>query len=461
MSKFAHARIGARLLGAALRDSSLMRMLLDAGLRGADFDSPHLERLWSVMTEHYQHAGSLEVSLVQDGLEALFEESRFARETIDTCLRQEPIRFREELPGLIDHMRRRVANRRLARLAEDLARAVQVENANPVQIAQKHRSAIESILVGASAMTAATGAELAALGERLLHEGEEETERVRLGFPLIDEALGGGAIRGEPTVIGADTGIGKSTFAGHIVMQALADGHRVLWFSLEARRKKITRMLVKMRSGFVYPKKGEKASRERGAALAAAHAWLAEQPLLVEDASGITVEDLRARATLYMHLHDVDTIIVDYAQDISRSTAHGRDDLNYAHISTELRKLAANGNVALIEMSQVSELDKGQKRLGKENTAFTKQFGRDAFAVVMLEGDRGVPDEIMRNVTRLGLVKNRENGKLVDEWMRYLPETGCLHPSKENGELIRIVEASATSGAEVFVSEIWGNGESA
>lgn len=441
----------ARLIGAALRDTSTttMRALIDTGLTSAEIESPHVSALWGVAKEQFKHTERVDTTLIEDALAELLDPDLqraavYARDTVTMCLDAAPIRGPHELPGLLDHARKRVALRRLAKAGDKLSKASADPFGDPVKIIDRLRAEADAIAASTTVLKAANGAELAAMALQMIEHGEPEGDRCPTGFPQIDATTEGGMQRGLPTVLGAGMGVGKTTFAGHMVLTALEAGRRVLWLSFEAPARDVTKALTQMKARRRIPKRADEGTHELRSDLYGAAGWLGAQPIWVLKSGGMTVEQVIATVRAYKQLQDVDYVVVDYVQDIERTMPLlPRDDLNYAHISKRLRDLAETEHLFLLETSQLGEI-KEKRKPTKDDTAYTKQIGKDAALVVMVDRDFAAKDARMRDVSMLMLVKNRYNGRLVEEWMRYShDEGGILIPCSGEGGPVATVNVYA------------------
>lgn len=69
-------------------------------------------------------------------------------------------------------------------------------------------------------------------------------KRFRTGIVPLDEITHGGPGTGELWIVGAYTGVGKSTVCINMARQFIMDGHNVLYLSLETQRSQIRRRLI-------------------------------------------------------------------------------------------------------------------------------------------------------------------------------------------------------------------------
>jgi replicative DNA helicase len=436
---FAESKIACRLLGAGMRDPVILRDLINLGAVGSDFTAPALRETWGAMLPIWKSMGRADPALVEDALASVLDNDRDARETIDWCMKAAPIEG-FELPGLLDHMRQRIACRRLQNAGGELVKAAGDDYASPAKIIEGLRTKLDSIAMGSSVLRSAGAAELAAIAMERLKSGTPAFERVPSGMPLIDKALGGGMIVGRVNVVIADTGVGKSTFSRMNVVAALRAKVPSLYFTFgESERDEVAYGLIESMAGTRYPDEGVQVSRQQGGAIARAAAEFHDLPIWIEDASALTVEEVTSVVRAHRNAYGIKAVFLDYVQDVE-ATAHGkRDDLAYVHISRTLRTLAKNERLALIEYSQLADAKPGEK-IGPKHTAFSKQFGRDAATVVILERDTEAKNPDMRDVTRAALRKNRITGKLVEEFFRFDHASWSLISCGPTGEPLSTVD---------------------
>lgn len=429
------ARLAGRLLGGGMMDPAVMAELASTGLSEADFRVERMRLVWRVCLAEYRGSGRSEPTLVVDSLAPLLGgDEALAKATVEFCLRS-PVHRKQELPALVEHLRRRVATRRITELLVEQHRASRAEGADPLAIAGRLTARLRSITEKASSLVSASGVELGDIGHRRLAEGVPLLPRYPLGLPAIDEMLGGGAAIGRCTVVMADSGVGKSTYAAHMVLAALDAGRRILWFSFEADRGEISEALTEMRAGRRYPGVRDPLSRSASASLAEASAWLAEQPIWIDDASGLRVEEITARARSHQAAHGIDLVIVDYVQ--STRTAEGsRGDMAFIQVSEALRASAKDDGLGMLLLSQIAEKKAGEKLA---HTAFSKQFERDAAALLLVERDKQAKNAQMRDVSRVTLLKNRFGGHLGEMFMRFDHGTRRLIPCGPTGERVNTI----------------------
>jgi replicative DNA helicase len=445
--RYEESVIAQRLIGAAMRDPAVMKDLLAMHFDEDDLLVDVLRAMWSTCVDLFKETGSCEPMLVEASLIAQGHEDEDVREVMRNAgVSALDKTDHDSLAGYVARMRKRIANRRLSSLGETLARDARKEGANPAVLATFVRHESERIIARALDVTGADSYELGTIAINLLHSDAPPVPTVPLGIPLIDSALGGGAPIGTPIVVSAGTGVGKSTFALHFIKAALDAGEGVVPFVFESDRAKMTRKLIELYAGVRFPNDRKKLSRTDESRLNDAAGVVSTLRLWIEDESSLTVEEVVARMRQYRRKHGARVFLVDYVQDIDDTPGvFGASHAQHARKSKTLRKAAKDEGIVVIEFSQVSPPPAGVKRAVEgEDTAGSKQYAKDAGAIIIAERDKEAEDERRKNLNRLRLVKNREFGVLVEAWMRYDSATTRLRPVGADGEEVTRVEVDTT-----------------
>lgn len=172
------------------------------------------------------------------------------------------------------------------------------------------------------------------------------------GIQALDDATGG--IRsGELWIIGALPGRGKTALGLQIAAANAANGVPTLVFSLEMAKELVLQRILAAISGV-------KAGRIRNPNflserdlrdLQEAAAKCAEWPLYVDESSQLTVDELRARAKLFVRRHRVKLIVADYLRLIRAGGRELREQVGNA--ADCLRRIAKEENIAVVGLSQL------------------------------------------------------------------------------------------------------------
>lgn len=260
--------------------------------------------------------------------------------------------------------------------------------------------------------------------------------RMKLGYPIIDNGIRG-MIGGEVGVIVGKTSVGKSAFAQNILINNVAEGRRVLFFSLEMPVATVSERNIQMLLG----KSGRQIEREA----------LEGHPFIMDDIREankkldnlITIPVQGIKYPLiekYIHETEdyfgekLDLVVIDYAGLIKFEGGSLYEQ--QSGIAKDLKALAGRTDTGIITLAQVSKQYKDEDPLDLDSTrdsgvvveASDYVFGlwrakREHSQAVCLDG---------------GVLKNR-NGSRID-FSAYLNRTSLRYTVTERDEQVTILE---------------------
>ena len=256
---------------------------------------------------------------------------------------------------------------------------------------------------------------------------------ITTGFPRLDSCTDG-LHGGEMIIIAARPSMGKTALAMNIaehtsIVSQIPTGV----FSLEMQAVSLTeRMLgsqarVNIRSlkrdGFLGQGDSERLTLATGR--------IGSAKLFIDDTSGLTIMQLRARARRMVKDHGVRLFIIDYLQ-LVHSDKSGRNDnreRDVADVSSGLKEMAKELNVPVIVLSQLNR--ESEKTNGKPKLSQLRESGsieQDADCVFLLyrtdandeassqaESDQGYS-------ATLHIAKQRNGPRDVSVLLTYLPQ---------------------------------------
>jgi len=244
-------------------------------------------------------------------------------------------------------------------------------------------------------------------------DNHERLLGVKTEFTDLDHWTGG-LHRGEFVVVGGRPSTGKTTFAINLIERiGIRQGLGILMFSLEMGREQITQNLLccnarmdstPLRTGQLDKKQWEKAKE--------AASNLYDAPVYIDDSSGLTVSDIRAKCRRMFARHEIKLIIIDYLQLMS-GERRGRDSSRLQEItdiSRGLKGLAKEMKVPVIALSQLSRAAEGDSG-ARPKLSHLRESGaieQDADVVLLLfrpEVDDTNPEK--KNLVELIIAKQR------------------------------------------------------
>lgn len=248
---------------------------------------------------------------------------------------------------------------------------------------------------------------------------------IRTGFPGLDGSLLG--LRpGQMVVIGARPGVGKTSLCLNMATNMARNGVRVAMFSLEMSRSEIAQRMLSTRSGLSL-------SRVRSGRIMPGD-WptvidsiedLSTLPIVVDDASGTNVTEIRAKARRMLHGCEHGVVIIDYMQLMSGGNPRDNRATQVGEMSRGIKVMAKDLGVPVIALSQLNREVEGRTAKIPQLSDLRESgaIEQDADIVILL--DRSMtPEEAARRdrpdegVTNLIVAKNR-SGPLGTISMRF------------------------------------------
>jgi replicative DNA helicase len=268
-------------------------------------------------------------------------------------------------------------------------------------------------------------------------------EQIKEGFQSLEEVIKGsfkklesvaefeGFVTGMPTgftdfdrytaglqpadliIIAGRPSMGKTALALNIGYHAAQKTKRaVAIFSLEMSKQQLgMRMLgfdasidaTKLRTGFLRDKEWEQ--------LTEAANRLSELPLFIDDSSGISVLEMKAKCRRLKKKHDLALVIVDYLQLLQgRRSAESRQ-LEISEISRSLKALAKDLNVPVVALSQLNRKveDRPNKRPQLADLRESGAIEQDADVIAFIYRDElyHPQSDENRNLAEIILAKQR------------------------------------------------------
>lgn len=237
----------------------------------------------------------------------------------------------------------------------------------------------------------------------------EEEALFPTGIPALDDTLCGGLRQGRLTVIGARPSVGKSALLAQIALQALTEGRRVLYVSLEMGEREIMLRMVAHHSGVPCNRlEGRDLTEDELIRVAEAYGKAMPGNLFIAT-SAVTPAAIRQEAVRLRHSGGLDLICVDYLQLMQA----GRNTSNRAEavgsISRALKQLAMELRCPVVAASQVNRSSTyGEERAPRlSELRESGSIEQDADAVLLLhcpERSRSLSIKTLE----LAVAKNRQ-----------------------------------------------------
>ena len=283
--------------------------------------------------------------------------------------------------------------------------------------------------------------------ENMFSRGAGAMDGLPTGFKYVDEKLLG-LKPSEMIVIAARPSVGKTSFAMNIA-ECVATGqdingvpfktdskptrHPVLVFSLEMDTLSLAKRMICGRAHVsTWRIARDLMSRDEKSAASArlfkAAGELKDVPLFIDDASGLDIADLRARARRMKKTHGIELIVIDYLQMCNcREAARQGRQIETSRISGQIKAMAKELKIPVIVLSQLS---RANEQRGDKNEIPKLSDLRDSGAIEqdadvvmllrrpsMVRATRDNADT--QNIAIVDVAKHR-NGEIGDVKMQFL-----------------------------------------
>ena len=217
---------------------------------------------------------------------------------------------------------------------------------------------------------------------------------------------------GQLVIVAARPAMGKSAFAINIAVNAALKSQKsVVYFSLEMSKDELVNRILASEA-MVENSKIRTAQLDDNdwISLTNAAGSLSETKIFLDDSSGYTPIELRAKCRKLKLEHDIGLIVIDYLQLMEANKANSSRQADISEISRSLKVLAREIGVPIIALSQLSRAPE-QRPDHRPMLSDLRESGsieQDADMVMFLyRDDYYNPETEKKNVAEVILAKNR------------------------------------------------------
>lgn len=244
---------------------------------------------------------------------------------------------------------------------------------------------------------------------------EDDSSKIKIGFPRLDELLGG-LEGGDVTVVGARPAVGKSALVTQIASFLAKQKKRVGFYNMEMQEKQVYERFVVSESGIGLTRlrKAVRFLGDEQERFDHANRVLEGQENLVITTGPRTVGEIRAESR---HM-GYDVIIIDYLQLVRPDKAYqGNRVAEVGAASRGIKSLAMELNIPIIALSQLNRMSlAGEKEPSMAELREAGDIEQDASVIMLLwnlgPGKKGCKIEKQRQ-GRTGKVVLFFNGDLM------------------------------------------------
>ena len=267
-----------------------------------------------------------------------------------------------------------------------------------------------------------------------LYNRRGEISGLATGFSDFDK-LTDGMHGAEMIVIAARPSMGKTAFAMNVAEYVGVELKKpIAVFSLEMSTQQLVQRLLcsrarvnlaRVRDGFL--------SERDFPALQTAASKLAESKIFIDDTSGLSILELRAKARRLKSQHDIQAIFIDYLQLLRSTSKRAQENrqIEIAEISSGLKALAKELNIPILVLAQLNRNpetrsgdSKGRPRLSDLRESGSIEQDADLVGLLVREeyyADTDEEKEAAEGKATLIIAKQR-NGPVGDVRLTFLKE---------------------------------------
>lgn len=235
--------------------------------------------------------------------------------------------------------------------------------------------------------------------------GEIRRRVVPSGFADVDRILAGGFEPGELIVLAARSGMGKTSVATHMLLNATMHG-RAVFFSAEMDKEQIVRRIASMGTGISLSKIRENTTTdEEHEAIGAVMRDLKDVALTIDDTPRISSAQMLQRVQRIQASEPVSLVVFDYLELIGDKSKSGNQYERLSDAVVALKELAQRAGVPVVVLAQVgrSVEQRPDKRPNLTDLRMTGMLEQTADRVIFLY-DHG-------NYVRRGMEEENEELK--------------------------------------------------
>lgn len=285
---------------------------------------------------------------------------------------------------------------------------------------------------------------------QLWEDFENEDSNIKIPFPdswsTLNEMMGGGMERGEVTVIGALTSIGKSTLINNICYHIMEDTpFKVGAMYLETTKREVVRDLLSLDAG-VNLRKVDRSTIDMDSLKKRFFESLVKKDkfIYVDHHGSLTNEKIFDKLNYLAKVENCDVIILDPLQCAVNSSDNGA----IIEFMDTILKFAKETDTCVILVSHMRKPEgDNPHNVSEYHLMGSSSINQIAFNTILLSRDKMHESASVRNSTKIQLVKARRTGTTGNAgWLRYDVDTTHLHSTFDPYESLEELDIKTAIG---------------
>lgn len=264
---------------------------------------------------------------------------------------------------------------------------------------------------------------------------ENEDNNIKIPFPSswskLNEMMNGGMEKGEITLIGALTSIGKSSILNNVVYSLIENTKfKVGAMYLEGTKREVVRDLLSLDSGINL----RTANREFVDITGLKNRFYEnlakkDQFVYVDHQGSISTAEIFDKLSYLAKAEGCDVIVIDPVQAGVNSSENGA----IIDFMDTLLKFAKETDTCVIAVSHMKKpSDDNPHNVSEYSLLGSSSLNQIAFNTILISRDKMNEDPVKRSATKLQLVKCRRTGNTGEAgWLRYDHETTHMYATSD------------------------------
>jgi len=232
-----------------------------------------------------------------------------------------------------------------------------------------------------------------------------------------------GIFKGDLTIVAAPPSMGKTSFCLDVCLFNAQKGKKSLYFAIDETSRAIVQRAIAHSTGLSGQvlSSWNKNEGQLDKILKRMQELLQKDHIYLCDKAGISISDIRSNVRKFKRHTGLDLVIIDYIQQVRGIKKYDRRDLEVGEISTSLKEIAKENNVAMVAVSQLNreysktEIDPQKGKYGFPMPSQLRDSG-------VLEQDANLilfPFNVMEAIRKRGWTKGH---KAYDHECKYYSE---------------------------------------
>lgn len=242
--------------------------------------------------------------------------------------------------------------------------------------------------------------------------GKSLFEGIPTGYPLLDKKLGGLG-NGRFIVIGARTGMGKTTFLCSLLINLFTKqpDTKMIFFSLEMPARDLTTKIIGAYCGISFDRiQDGNLTLEEVQRIEAVMPQVNSWQLYYEDQFGITLSKFKARVRRAVALHGINCLFIDYLTKIKPDKKNASKHLDVDEVSKGLQDLALELNIPVVCLAQLNRQSATRENKSPTLSDFRESgsIEEDADVCILLHRPQYYNPHEKPGILQVHVAKNRQ-----------------------------------------------------